>query len=84
MGDAVEAALKEMAPLVASHEPGCKLYQANRSPENRDLFLLYEHYSDQEAFLGHRATPHFQRIIEGTIIPMLERREREVYELVIG
>jgi quinol monooxygenase YgiN len=81
--DEVVAALKRMAPLVKQHEPGCKLYHANISTENPDLILLYEHYADQQAFAGHRETPHFQEIIEGTIVPMLEKRERELYELAI-
>src|SRR5712692_8727334 len=83
-GDAIEAALKRMAPRVAEGEPGCKLYQACRSQENPDLFLLYEHYVDEAAFLNHRETPHFQDIIEGTIMPLLEKRERELYTLVVG
>jgi quinol monooxygenase YgiN len=83
-GDAIEAALKQMAPLVAESELGCKLYQASRSQENSDLFLLYEHYVDEAALLHHRETPHFQQIIEGTIIPLLEKRERELYTLAVG
>jgi quinol monooxygenase YgiN len=83
-GDTIEAALKQMAPLVSEHEPGCKLYQASRSQENPDLFLLYEHYIDEAALLHHRETPHFQEIIEGTIIPLLEKRERELYTLAVS
>jgi len=83
-GDAIEAALKQMAPRVAAEEPGCKLYHASRSQENPDLFLLYEHYVDEAAFLGHRETTHFKEIIEGTIMPLLEKRERELYTLVVG
>lgn len=83
-GDAVEAALREMAPLVAAHEPGCKLYQVNRAQDDPNQFLLYEQYVDEAALLGHRETPHFQRLIEGTIIPLLEKREREFYHLVIS
>jgi quinol monooxygenase YgiN len=82
--DAVEAALQEMAPLVRAHEPGCLLYQANRSRENHDHFLLVEHYRDEAALEAHRQTPHFQRLIEGTCIPLLERRARELYDLVAG
>jgi quinol monooxygenase YgiN len=73
-----------MAPLVREQEPGCKMYQVNRSPEQRDHFLLYEQYEDTAAFEAHRATPHFRELIEGTVIPLLERREREIYELVIA
>jgi len=83
-GDQVQAALLRMAPLVKANEPGCTLYHANRSPENRDLFLLYEHYTDQAALEGHRTTPHFKEIIENTIVPLLDKREREVYESIVS
>src|SRR5262249_25621363 len=83
-GDAVEAALHRIAPLVKAHEPGCTLYHANRAADNPDLFLLYEHYADQAALAAHRETPHFKEIIEGTIVPLLERRERELYQLVVS
>jgi quinol monooxygenase YgiN len=83
-GDAVAAALKKMAPLVKASEPGCTLYHANRAPDNPDVFLLYEIYTDQAALAAHRETPHFKEIIEGTIVPMLEKREREVYDSVVA
>ena len=83
-GDQVEAALKRMAPLVKAGEPGCTLYHANRSTEKPDLFLLYEHYRDEAALAAHRETPHFKEIIEGTIVPLLDKRERELYTLVVG
>lgn len=76
--------LKKMAPLVASTEPGCKLYQASVSTENENLILLYEHYVDEAALAAHRETPHFKQIIEGTVIPMLDNRAREFYELAVA
>ena len=82
-GDAVETALQRMAPLVKEHEPGCATYQVNRSTDDPDSFLLYEQYVDEAALEAHRQTPHFKEIIEGTIVPMLEKREREFYHLVI-
>lgn len=82
-GNEVEAALRRMAPLVKAGEPGCLLYHANRAAENPDLFLLYEQYADQAALDAHRSTPHFKEIIEGSIVPMLEKRERELYHSVI-
>ena len=81
-GDEVEAAIKRMALLVKEHEPGCILYQANRSRENPDHFLLYEQYADEAALAAHREAPHFKEIVEGTIVPMLEKREREFFNLV--
>jgi (4S)-4-hydroxy-5-phosphonooxypentane-2,3-dione isomerase len=83
-GDEIEAALKRMAPLVAREEPGCTLYHACRSREDPDFFLLYEHYVDEEALAVHRETRHFKEIVEGTILPMLEKRERQFYTLAAG
>jgi autoinducer 2-degrading protein len=83
-GDQVAAALHRMAPLVRAHEPGCKLYQANRSIEHPDFFLLYEQYVDDAALQAHRVTPHFKEIIEGTIAPILDKREREIFRLEVS
>jgi quinol monooxygenase YgiN len=82
-GDAVEAALKRMAPLVKASEPGCAMYHANRGADNSDLFLLYEVYADQAALSAHRETPHFKELIEGTIVPLLDRRHRDFYTRVV-
>lgn len=83
-GDAIEAALRRMAPLVKEHETGCTLYQAARSQERPDQFLLYEQYVDEAALLAHRETAHFKEIIEGTILPLVEQRERQIYTLVVS
>ncbi len=82
--DAVIEALKEMAPLVAAHEPDCSMYFANRSREDPNLILLYERYTDMEAIAAHRETPRFKEIIEGRIVPLLESREREFFDTVVG
>jgi quinol monooxygenase YgiN len=82
-GDEVEAELRRMAPLVKASEPGCVIYHANRSADNPDIFLLYEHYADQAALDAHRNTPHFKEIIEGSIAPLLDNRVREFYQSVL-
>lgn len=82
--DAVIEALREMAPLVAKHEPDCSLYFANRSQDDPNLILLYERYTDMDAIAAHRETPHFKEIIEGRIVPLLENREREFFDAVVG
>lgn len=82
MGDTVAAALREMATLVRTHEPGCTLYRACRSSDYPDAFVLYEEYVDDAALHAHRQTPHFKAIIEGTIAPLLERRERAFYTTI--
>lgn len=81
---AVEAALREMAEAVRRSEPGCTRYEVLRAREAPDELLLVEHYVDEAALAAHRATPHFQQLIEGRVVPLLERRERTLYELVIA
>jgi autoinducer 2-degrading protein len=80
-GDAVAAGLRRMAPLVKQHEPGCVHYEASRSRDNADHFLLYEVYQDQAALDAHRETPHFKEIVEA-VIPLLESRVRTFYDPV--
>jgi (4S)-4-hydroxy-5-phosphonooxypentane-2,3-dione isomerase len=77
-GDEVASLLEEMAAAVARDEPACVLYRAARSVERPDVFILYEEYTDQAALEAHRETPHFRRLIEGAVVPLLESREREV------
>lgn len=80
----VTAALEEMAERVRQTEPACRFYQVSRSIERDDLILLYEQYEDEASLAAHRETPHFSEIIEGRVVPLLDRREREVYELLLG
>lgn len=82
--DIVEAALERMAAAVRADEPACLLYNANVSIDDPNVYCLYEVYEDDDALVAHRETPHFKEIIEGIIVPVLERREREVYRRVQG
>jgi autoinducer 2-degrading protein len=82
-GDLVESALGEMAEMVKRDEPQCSTYRAARSTENPDMFVLYEEYQDEAALLAHRETPHFRSLIEDTIVPLLEKREREILQPVL-
>ena len=60
------------------------MYHANRSTDDPDAFLLYELYADQAALEAHRNTAHFRQLIEGTVVPLLDKRERRFYEQVVG
>jgi len=81
---AVREALGKMAARVKADEPACLVYNANVDPQNENLYCLYEIYKDDAALVAHRETPHFKEIIEGIIVPLLEKREREIYEQAIG
>lgn len=80
-GDEIAEAMREMVAL-AREEDGCELYVVARSTENPDVFLLHEHYRDEQAFDRHRETEHFKRIVEERVVPMLESRERERAQLI--
>ena len=78
---AVMDILKKMIPISRA-EPGCKLYMVNQSPENPRKLLLYEQYVDKSGYEAHMATTAFKDNILGKVIPMLESRVREFYEVV--
>lgn len=80
----VLVALNEMVAAIKADEPGCPLFHVCRSLERPNDFLLYEHYVDEAALQAHRETAHFKAIIEGRVVPLLERRERELYRLEVG
>jgi quinol monooxygenase YgiN len=75
----VESALARMAQAVAAGEPGCLVYDVNVSVDDPNVYCLYEVYQDEDALTAHRETPHFKEIVEGIILPLLERRDREFY-----
>jgi quinol monooxygenase YgiN len=81
--DEVAEALREMAEAVERDEPTCLVFLASRSIEEPEVFVLYEEYVDEAALLGHRETPHFRRLIEGAVVPLLDSREREVLSPVL-
>jgi quinol monooxygenase YgiN len=73
--------LKKMIPLSRA-EPGCRLYMVNQSPDNPRKLLLYEQYVDKAGYEAHMATDAFKENILGKVVPMLESRVRDFYEVV--
>ena len=63
------------------NEPGNLVYQAHRSPEDPQLFYLYEQYVDEAGYQAHMDSEHFTRLVKNEAIPeLLEAREREFFE----
>lgn len=75
----VRALLEEIAPVVRD-EPGCLMYIVHRSNEDPRTFFLYEQYVDEAAFQAHRETEHFQELVLGEAVPLLESRTPIHYE----
>lgn len=82
-GDEVAIALAEMGRAVDNAEPRCLDYRVGRSLDDPDQFILYEEYVDQESLEAHRLTEHFRTLIEGQVVPLLERRDRYVLEPLV-
>jgi (4S)-4-hydroxy-5-phosphonooxypentane-2,3-dione isomerase len=80
-GDEIAETLREVIPIMHD-EPGVLLYHPNRSVDDPDRFLLYEHYPDQPTREAHRDTAHFKEYIEGRIWPLLTERRVTIYDLV--
>ncbi|MBX6340819.1 MAG: antibiotic biosynthesis monooxygenase [Thermomicrobiaceae bacterium] len=73
--------LKKMIPI-SNAEPGCALYVVNRSVDDPRKFLLYEQYYDRSGYEAHMATEAFKENILGKVVPMLESRVRNFYEVL--
>jgi (4S)-4-hydroxy-5-phosphonooxypentane-2,3-dione isomerase len=79
--DEILAILKQMIPISRA-EPGCALYTVNRSVDDPRKLLLYEQYYDRSGYEAHMATEAFKENILGKVVPMLESRVRDFYEVV--
>jgi quinol monooxygenase YgiN len=81
-----EGRVQEILEEMATHsraEAGNLLYQAHRSPEDPQLFYLYEQYADEAAFHAHAQSEYFVRLVKEEAIPqLLESREREPLEAI--
>jgi quinol monooxygenase YgiN len=77
-GDGVAEALARHVAATRA-EPGCVQFDACRSKDDPDEFVLYEKYVDDAAFESHRESPHFMEFIVGTVVPVLAERSWKVY-----
>jgi quinol monooxygenase YgiN len=81
-----EGRVREILQEMAVHsraEAGNRFYQAHCSPEDPQLFYLYEQYADEAAFQAHAESEHFVRLVKDEAIPrLLESREREPLEAI--
>ena len=74
--------IEEMTPPSRA-EPGNLFYQAHRSPDDRQLFYLYEQYADEAGYEAHMDSEHFTRLVKQEAIPeLLAERERAFYTTI--
>lgn len=76
--ETVRDALEKLSPA-SRDEPGNLYYQAFQSPEEPNIFRIFEVYTDEDAFTAHGAYPHSEQWALGQAIPALETRQRDFY-----
>lgn len=79
--DKVAGILRRFIPK-AQNEPGVKLFLIGQGKENPALFLFYELFADDAAFMDHQASDHFKTLIAREALPLLAKRERVQYTLL--
>ena len=60
--------------IASREEAGCLAFDGYLKIGNASALVLLERYESVEAFEAHRATPHFERLVLGQIVPLLSER----------
>jgi|tagenome__1003787_1003787.scaffolds.fasta_scaffold17663578_1 quinol monooxygenase YgiN len=76
----VHALLPELT-AAGSREPGNLAFTAYRGIDDERDVVLLERYESREAFAAHRETVHFREIIMEQIVPRLDSRVVEIYDV---
>ncbi|HEX3790622.1 MAG TPA: antibiotic biosynthesis monooxygenase family protein [Pseudonocardiaceae bacterium] len=62
-------------------EPGNIEFTAYRQLDDPRTYVLLERYASREAFAAHRETVHFKDIVLGQLVPRLENRVIELFDV---
>lgn len=65
----------------ARAEPGNLAFDAYRKIGDDRSYVLLERYESREALAEHRSSPHFTEVLLGKIVPLLESRTIEEYDV---
>ncbi|MEU1788145.1 putative quinol monooxygenase [Streptomyces sparsogenes] len=67
--------LLDTMAAASRQEPGNLAYRVHQGTEDPRAIVLYEEYVSEADFTAHCATPHFQEIVLGKVVPLLESRD---------
>ncbi|PWI04489.1 antibiotic biosynthesis monooxygenase [Streptomyces sp. NWU339] len=67
--------LLDTMTAVSGQEPGNLAHRVHQGTEDPRTIVLYEEYFSEADFTAHRATPHFQDTVLGTVVPLSESRD---------
>jgi (4S)-4-hydroxy-5-phosphonooxypentane-2,3-dione isomerase len=56
-------------------EPGNLFYKLHQGTADINTLILFEGYEDEAALNEHRNSKHFQEVVIGKIVPLLDNRE---------
>jgi quinol monooxygenase YgiN len=73
--------LTEITPPSRAEE-GSLAFATHQSPDDENVFFVYESYVDEQAYEAHLATPAFKRVEEELFPLVTEREVREYVTLV--
>ena len=65
----------------ARAEPGNLAFDAYRKIGDDRSYVLLERYASREALAAHRETPHFTHVLLGQIVPKLDGRTVDEYDV---
>jgi quinol monooxygenase YgiN len=65
----------------ARTEPGNVSFTAYRQLDDPRTYVVLERYASQEAFAEHRETDHIQDLVLGQIVPRLDSRVIETFDV---
>jgi quinol monooxygenase YgiN len=65
----------------ARREPGNLAFDVYRKIGDDRSYVLLERYASREALAAHRETPHFTQLLLGQIVPLLDSRTIEEYDV---
>jgi quinol monooxygenase YgiN/predicted GNAT family acetyltransferase len=74
----VESLLAQLADATRA-EPGNLSFAIYRQLDDGRKLVLLERYASLDAFTAHRATPHYNDLVLGQIVPRLDSRVVETY-----
>lgn len=80
MRDTVLAILPKLIEA-SRKEPGNLAFDAYLNMDDPRSYVLLERYASRAAFATHGETPHFKELMLGQILPKLESRVIEQYDV---
>ncbi|TWV32641.1 antibiotic biosynthesis monooxygenase [Streptomyces misionensis] len=67
--------LLDTIAAASRREPGNLAYRVHQGAEDPRTIVLYEEYGREADFTAHCASAHFQEIVLGKVVPLLDSRD---------